>query len=468
MSSGKSGKVTNIRKYRRPLNINIGMVIFAVIFIYIVVCVVMYFRQNPVRPYEVKEGSLSTSNVYTGIAIREEEVVTAQSAGYVNYYAREGERVAVGNLVYTVDETGRLSDYLNNEETGENSLSDSDLAQLKNDIVNFKHNFQSENFASAYDFKYSVKGMVLKLANNSLMSGIKDINGSSDLADLVDFCYTGSTGIVEYWVDGFEALKANEVTAASFDTKNYEKKQLISNELIAQGESAYKLSTNEIWSIVIPIDEARGRELLEEEFVKVRFLKNQAEIWGEVSLLNNSDGTYLQLQFTNSMVTFAGDRYLEVELIVNESKGLKIPNSSIVEMEFFLVPEAYITQSGSSKSSGVLREKALEDGTVTSEYVETSLYSLKDGEYYVDTSTLRTGDRLLMPDSTETYIISKRATLIGVYNMNKGYADFRQIEIINQNDEYAIVKSNTMHGLNVYDLIVLEASSVNEDQFVYE
>ena len=43
--------------------------------------------------------------------------------------------------------------------------------------------------------------------------------------------------------------------------------------------------------------------------------------------------------------------------------------------------------------------------------------------------------------------MSKRATLIGVYNMNKGYADFKQINIMYQNDEYSIVEANTRYGL---------------------
>ena len=62
----------------------------------------------------------------------------------------------------------------------------------------------------------------------------------------------------------------------------------------------------------------------------------------------------------------------------------------------------------------------------------------------------------------------KNALLIGVYNMNKGYADFRQINILYQNEEYAIVKSNTRYGLNVYDYIVLDASAVTDEQFIYE
>ena len=174
MASKGMQKVTKIQKYRRPLNINAGMVIFAVIFVYVCICISMYFKDNHIKPYEVREGSLASENLYTGIALREEKVVTADAAGYVNYYAREGERVAVGNLVYMVDETGRLSDYLSSAELGENSLSDGNLAQLKSEVVNFVHGFTPENFSSAYDFKYAVKGTVLKLANHSLLKSLKD------------------------------------------------------------------------------------------------------------------------------------------------------------------------------------------------------------------------------------------------------------------------------------------------------
>ncbi len=51
--------------------------------------------------------------------------------------------------------------------------------------------------------------------------------------------------------------------------------------------------------------------------------------------------------------------------------------------------------------------------------------------------------------------------------MNKGYADFKQITILDENDEYAIVSSNTQYGLTVYDRIVLDAASVNTDDFIY-
>ena len=81
---------------------------------------------------------------------------------------------------------------------------------------------------------------------------------------------------------------------------------------------------------------------------------------------------------------------------------------------------------------------------------------------------MRIGDDIIKPESSEKYTLSKRGSLKGVYNINKGYADFKQINILYQNEEYSIVKSNTQYGLNVYDYIVLDATTVMDDELVYE
>ena len=81
---------------------------------------------------------------------------------------------------------------------------------------------------------------------------------------------------------------------------------------------------------------------------------------------------------------------------------------------------------------------------------------------------LRVGDHLIKPESTESYTVSQTASLTGVFNINKGYADFKEIQILKQNDEYALIKSNTTYGLSTYDYIVLDASSVDADQLINE
>ncbi len=453
-------------KYRKPLNINIGMVIFAVILIYIVICVFMYFTQKHIEGHQVKMGSLSTNNIYKGIALRDEEIITADKAGYVNYYAREGERVGVGNLVYTIDESGKLADYLNTEGTG-TTLTAKDLTELKTEILGFVNGFDPEYFSSVYDFKYNVQGTVLKLANANILDNVDSIN-KAGISELISFCNAPDTGIVVYSIDGYEDTTIEQLTKESFDTKSYEKKQLISNELIASGDPVYKLSTSEDWSIVIQTDKDKAERLLEAEYVKVKFLKNQQTSWGEVSSYTNEAGdVFVKLTFNNSMVTFCTDRFIDIELILEDETGLKIPNSSIVEKEFFIVPKDYVTQGGNRGGYGVLKETYTEDGTATTEFVETTIYNETETEYYLDDMVLRIGDYIIKPESTEKYAISKRGSLKGVYNINKGYADFKQINILYQNEEYSIVKSNTQYGLNVYDYIVLDASTVEDDEFIY-
>ncbi len=483
-SSQKGSKQNKVKKYRKPLNLNIGMIIFGAVFIYVAYFVVGYFKYSPPKPYEVKEGSLSTNTIFRGIALREETLITSPAAGYINYYVRDGERVAKGDMVYTIDETGRLNEYMESIYQGQNSLSTGELTEFRNEIVDFMHGFDPQNFSSAYDFKYSIAGTVLKLANADMLENLKDSN--ADLGTIQTY-YAPATGVVAYWMDGYESLTPDQVTADIFerrvvyddvgdgddasDVPVYRRKQLLGTSLAAVGDPAYKISSDENWSIVIPVDVAYGARLEEEGYVKVRFLKNQYESWASVKLLNNIDGnTYARLDFNNSMVTFVSERFLEIELILDEETGLKIPNSSIAEREFFLIPQAFITVENDSGVGNVIRQTYLEDGTISSEVVELEIYSYDSGtsEYYLDTDVLGRGDVLLKLESQETYTVSKSATLIGVYNMNKGYADFREIHILAQNDEYAIVQSNTRYGLNVYDNIVLNAQSVAADQFIYE
>ena len=465
MSRNQNNKVVNFKK---PLSGgNIGVVIFAVIFIYIVICVFMYFTQKHIESYQVKMGSLSSNNIYKGIALRDEEIVNADKSGYINYYAREGQRVGVGNLVYTIDESGKLADYLNTSGNG-TALTDKDLSELKTEILGFVNEFDPEHFSTVYDFKNSVQGMVQKLSSANILDNIDKIN-SSGVSELVSLCRAPATGIVIFSTDGYEQLHLEDMTKELFEQKTYQKNQLINNELVAAGDPVYKVSKNEDWSIIIETDNEKASELLEAEYVNVKFLKNQYTAWGKVSSYTNEVGdVFVALTFTNSMVTFCTDRFIDIELILEDERGLKIPNSSIVEKEFFIVPKEYVTKGGNSDNYGVMKEVYTEDGTATVEFLETTIYNETETDYYLDDLSLRIGDYIVKPDSTEKFAVSKRGSLIGVYHMNKGYADFKQINILYQNDEYSIVKSNTQYGLSPYDYIVLDSSTVKEDELIYE
>ena len=461
MSSNQKKKVV---KYRRPWNLNIGMLIFGFIFVYILISVVTYFRSEHIVGYEVNEGSLSASNTYTGIAIREEKVITSAGNGYVNYFTREGERIGTNRLVYTIDSSGKLAEMM--ASSGEsNQLTAENLQALRQECISFTGSFSQLQFETAYSFKYSMEGSVLQLASTNTLENIGTLN-SGGASDSVQMYYAPESGIVVYSVDGYENLTPESVTADVFDKNTYQRKLLLANELLEQGNEVYKLCTSEDWSLVIPLTDDQADQMIEETYVKVKFLKNQTESWAEFSILNNADGRYGLLKFNNSMISFCTDRFVDIELIVEEEEGLKIPISSIVEKEFYLIPTEFVLTGDDGKTKCVFRQIYTEDGGLEWDKVTISVYAEIDGYAYISEDILHGGDVLRKADSSEEETVSKRGTLIGVYNIDKGYADFRQITILYQNDDYAIVKSNTTYGLREYDHIVLDASTVSDDDFM--
>lgn len=460
----RTGKVT---RFRKPISFNPGVLVFLAIFVYIVIMVVSYFRQSHITPYEVKIGSLAINNTYDGVILRDESVIKSDFSGYINYYARESEKVSAYSMVYTVDSTGKLAEMIKDENTDESSLSNESLSDIRNSISSFAVDFSPVKYADTYDFKYNIEGTVLKLANTAVLLNIDKLR-AENYADSIDFGYAPESGIIQYSTDGYEELTAETITPEQVEGIDYEKNGIHSNDLISEGDIAYKLITSELWSVIIEIDEERAQSLADTNYIEVRFLKNNYTAWAAVSVLRQNGKTYAKLDFNNSMITFASDRFVEIELLDNAREGLKIPNSAIVERTFYLIPEEYLTKGGNSGDSGFNRETYLEDGTLSTEFIPVTIYNNVDGNLYVDESSFKVGDYVIRPEDGERYPISKQASLIGVYNINKGYADFKQITILNQNEEYAIVKSNSEYGLAVYDYIALNGESVTENDFIYE
>lgn len=443
------------------------LAIFGALIVYIIVVIISYMQTEPIKGYEIQLGSLSVSKTYTGLAIRQEELITTPYTGYINFYVREGERVSSRDNVYSIDESGKLASLLSTADMGDSDYTDDDLSELRTEVVQYKRGFDCKDFNSVYDFKYDLEGTVIKLANLNIYENLETLNNTSS-GGVVSLCSAGQSGYVVYSTDGYESITADGVSADLFDQSTYEKTRINNNDLVEKGSTVAKLITEEDWSLVIQVDSDKADELEEEGYVEVKFIKTQQTSWGKVTIHRLADGVYAELGFSNSCVSFCTDRYVDIELVTDDEQGLKIPNTAIAQKEFFIIPAEYMTKGGSNGDYGVLKEKYDEDGNVEYVFVETTVYNSDDEEFYVDDTNLSIGDYICKPDSSEKMAVSKSGTLTGVYNMNKGYADFKQITIIAQNDEYSIVSSNTKYGLTVYDRIVLDASSVNTDDFVIQ
>ncbi len=254
---------------------------------------------------------------------------------------------------------------------------------------------------------------------------------------------------------------------------NYEPVHMENQMSIQAGEPAYKLITDETWCVYVCLDKATADELKDTSSVKVRIDKDSETIWADFSVIQRGRDYFGRLEFDNSMIRYCEDRYLNVELILEDQSGLKIPKSSVIEKKFYTVPEEYLTTSGSATSQGVMVKEKEEV-----KYVPVSVYyTTEDGNVYLNPKDLDGYDTIIKPESNDTYSLKKLKKLNGVYNINQGYAVFKVIEILCENDDYYIVQQKTSYGLSdgVYNINqgyavfkVIEILCENDDYYIVQ
>lgn len=466
MAKKKNKKIV---RYRRPLNINVGMIIFAIIFLYLLFSVYTYLKREKVQFYEVVEGGIVNNKAYTGLILREEQVRTADRSGYINYYLREGKRASVGSRIYSIDETGSLEALLKEGEGEGSALSDESLGDLKKQLTSFVLSFNNQNFDSVYDARYSLEASVMEYSSFSALDQLDKL--AEESGAVFEQVRADVSGVVSYGFDSYESITTGDIEAASFDRSSYSRLIKKSGKLIDSGDPAYKIVTSENWSVVFPLSEEDAALYTGKDRLRVIFRDYSMSTPAAYSTFTGKDGsTYGKLDFTKYMEQFISDRFIDFEIKTEQADGLKIPTSAVTEKSFFLIPVDYLTQGGDSSDTGFNKEVYDESGT-TVVFVPTTIYYSDDEFYYVDTgesSGFKAGDYVVRPESVDRYQIGRTASLKGVYNINKGYTIFKQIDILDSNSEYYTVRRSMKYGLSVYDHIVLDASMVQEGQLLYQ
>ena len=462
--ASKKNQSVNIKKYKKKREMNLGILLFAVVLIYLIVMIISYFTGDQVNAYEVREGSIVRDNSYTGLVIRNETVVNAEADGYVSFYQNENSKVKKGAKVYALTENE-----LDTENTSSGSkntaLSDDIQSGIVLQIQNFNENYRPEDFSSVYSLKNEINASLQNTCSETRMAQLGAVIAAS--GQEVSSYTAPRDGIVAFTVDGYESLTKEDITADNFDNTEYESRVLSDQMKISAGEPVYRLITSEDWSVIVPLDEETAQQLRDDEVtsVKVRIDKDSETMRAALSI-EERDGTYYGcLDFDNSMIRYAEERFLNVELILEDESGLKIPKSSVVEEKFYAIPGDYITTGGNSSASGVM----VQDKKGRVEFTPVEIFDESDsGEVCISRDELKEGDILVMPESSETFTVGKTKALKGVYNINKGYAVFKKVSILCENDEYYIVREGENYGLYNYDHIVQNGASVSPDEVVFQ
>jgi len=148
----------------------------------------------------------------------------------------------------------------------------------------------------------------------------------------------------------------------------------------------------------------------------------------------------------------------------SEHRGLKIPTSAIINRTFLMIPQEYIDiNSRITKRTGERDEhitvRPFRSGTDEDEgYIYVTL----------DITRLGLGDMLVRP-GLPPYIISRTVSIKGIFTANNGVTRFREIreESPITSGGYCLLNPVKNPGIRTHDLIIIDASSVLENQILY-
>ena len=455
------------KKRQRKIRWNIGMIIFAVIFVYIVINVIIFMGKKKLSVYKVTEDKITNTLSFTGIAVRDEQLLETSQSGYITYYVEEGKRIKKDGTVFTVDKAKKVQETF--AEKVEELLKKSDVMdddEVSRKINEYQSVYSDHNFSEVYDLKYDLKNAILNVNEDAMKKVIAAVQDSMGTESFQTQKST-SSGVVEFYSDNFDGKKADEIKASDFDQTTYRKKKYNTADKVKKNKVVARINKSEKWEIVIPLKEEQYKMLKDKTEVSVRFLQDQNKATASVETVKKGKNYFGYLKFNDYAVRFLSERFLEIDVTLDSYKGLKIPNTAIVKKKFYQVPVKYLTKGDNSTTEQFAVRSTDKNGEVTVEQKTYTIYGRSERYCYLDPDEV--GENIVgqAMDSNQTFLIEKKKTLQGVYCTNRGYADFKPIDILTQKEDYSSIANDTRQGISAYDFIVLDGSTIKENQIIY-
>ena len=451
-------------KYKRPSRFHFITVVFGAILVYLVVQLVGYLTHNNIQVFEVEPPiTSSVDSSYTGIITRTETNYYMDTAGYTNYYIREGKKVRIGSTVMTIDTTGEYSKLLAGIYANGVEMNEDALASIKSALETASQNFSAMDMEEISEQKYYINASVMEMLNVSAKEQLEAQGAAAGFTEIK----ASSSGFIMYQTDNYGDLTPESVTMDCLNQRNWKKEISQPGEFQEAGQFAYKCIADDSFVITFPISEEDKALYGEQQYLRVRLDDIGVSVNGAFSIITSPDDVQMGVvQLSKYGSSYLDQRYIDFSIVEKEITGLKVPISAVLEQNFFAIPKEYLTKGGEKSVNGVNKQV---DGSNTA-FISTAIMGETETQYFIDSDEIQQGDIIRKPDSTEQYTIGETAAVTGVYNVNQGYCVFQTANILGTTDDerYYIVNSSGTNGISAYDRIVLDASQATEGTILYE
>ena len=384
------------RKIKKIFRPSIGRLLFFITLAYFVFTFYSYNTRATVSYYEVEEGSLVKEHNYQGLIIRNEQIVSSEANGYIYFFVADGRKAAKGSPVYSIDEGGRLMEYINNNSDRLAQLNSAKIAAIRAEILNYSRSFSPDNFRALYNIKNTLDAHITEYASMNIFSSLLGELSASGI-EYKQF-NSEATGIVCTYTDGLESVTEDEINEELFNTENYVKQTVKAGDLVTGGDPVYKLITDEAWKLIFAVDETDATEFNDGDTVKISFPDKGFTVRSKIRFITGTDGKrYGVIDMDSYVIQFTSDRFVNFEIVTNDVSGLKIPDKAVTSKDFYVIPAAYVVTDDNGNRG--FNKAVISDSGTAAQFVMPDIYNIDDEYAYIDCddkdSPLKPGDYVM-------------------------------------------------------------------------
>ena len=348
-----------------------------VILLALIICLIIYIIyelveliSSPTEAVLVRKGEVSKEESTFGYIIREEEIITNQSAGEnIEKLKAEGEKVSKGEAIlkyYTVEkeliaqEISETEAEIQQALESQNEIFSSDIKALDAQIEDKLYSISNKNNVQELkENKTDINSYITKKAKitgdlSPAGSYIKDLilkknELEESLLEGSQSIYASTSGIISYRIDDLEnVLKTTNLESITKEMLN--KLDLKPGKVISTSNQRVKLVNNFYCLIATQSSSNEAKNAKVGDKVNIK-LSTGDEVKATIEHINDEENSRILIfrikQNVEQLVSF---RKISMDIIWWSASGLKIPNSSIIYKEGL----SYILKKENNKDKEVL------------------------------------------------------------------------------------------------------------------
>lgn len=348
-----------------------------VILLALMICLIIYIIyelveliSSPTEAVLVRKGEVSKEESTFGYIIREEEIITNQSAGEnIEKLKAEGEKVSKGEAIlkyYTVEkeliaqEISETEAEIQQALESQNEIFSSDIKALDAQIEDKLYSISNKNNVQELkENKTDINSYITKKAKitgdlSPAGSYIKDLilkknELEESLLEGSQSIYASTSGIISYRIDDLEnVLKTTNLESITKEMLN--KLDLKPGKVISTSNQRVKLVNNFYCLIATQSSSNEAKNAKVGDKVNIK-LSTGDEVKATIEHINDEENSRILIfriiQNVEQLVSF---RKISMDIIWWSASGLKIPNSSIIYKEGL----SYILKKENNKDKEVL------------------------------------------------------------------------------------------------------------------